>query len=73
MSTLGYVLLAGLACILDLVAFIALILGGLSFFQFENLARWRWHLLAGGALGLVVLLPLADYFLRKALSSILGT
>lgn len=62
-----YVVLAALFAILDIIALVALIFGILTFFSFEKLETYRWYLISGGVIGLLICLPLADHFFKAAI------
>lgn len=70
MSALIWIILAVIVVLLDIAAFLAAILGLLTLFHFEGLRAYRWYLLGIGLVGALVLLPIADFFIRKAVESV---
>jgi hypothetical protein len=72
MNIILYGILGLIAGLLDLVAFAALVCGVLTFFTLERLEPYRWHLIGFGLVGAIIMLPIADYFIGKAVSAIIS-
>lgn len=70
MPALLWIFLAVGVVLLDLAAFISAIVGLLTFFALERLQPYRWYMIGFGILGTIMLLPLADYFIGKAIRSV---
>lgn len=65
-----WVVLGIFAGLLDLLAFIALVIGLMTFFTLDGLKYLRWYLIVGGCVGLLVFLPLADYSFNQAVKQV---
>jgi hypothetical protein len=72
MSIVVLWLLAALCVVLDIVALAALLAGLFTFVALDALKPLRWQLLGCGLVGLLIFLPAADFFLRKAVSVVLA-
>ena len=70
MAVLLWMLAALLFVLLDLAAYVVSAIGFLTFFTFDSLKPYRWYMIGIGLVGGLMLLPIADHFIGKAIRSV---